>query len=161
MLKRRWLTDTLLTLADIPPEQRDEIRARLEAKTTWEPTSGCQLWLAGTNKQGYGSMSVLGRMRVAHRVSWVLARGDCPPGTVLDHKCRNVACVNPAHLEPVSPKVNALRGVGPSAVNAAKSHCKRGHALVESNVYRSQGKRCCRACNLAHQERYRRLRRSA
>jgi hypothetical protein len=66
----------------------------------------------------------------------------------LDHLCRNKACVNPAHLEPVTNRENVLRGVGLSAENARKTHCKRGHPLSGDNVVVSKGgrKRRCVAC---------------
>ena len=46
-----------------------------------------------------------------------------------------VQCVNPEHLEPVTQRENALRGGGPTAVNFAKTHCKRGHELTPENTY--------------------------
>ena len=48
--------------------------------------------------------------------------------------CRNPACVNPDHLEPVSIRENLLRGVGPSAQHAKKTHCPAGHSYAGKNL---------------------------
>lgn len=73
--------------------------------------------------------------------------GPIPEGMDLDHTCRNRGCVNPEHLEPVTTQVNTLRGIGPTAENARKTHCKHGHPLEGDNLYVDpEGKRKCRAC---------------
>lgn len=68
------------------------------------------------------------------------------PGREMDAgRVRN--CVNPAHLEPVTQKVNVLRGEGASARNAAKTHCDYGHELTKDNTYVTpDGRRNCRTC---------------
>lgn len=55
-------------------------------------------------------------------------------GLQIDHLCRNTWCVNPTHLESVTPKVNTLRSNAQSAINARKTHCNRGHPLSGSNI---------------------------
>jgi hypothetical protein len=66
----------------------------------------------------------------------------------IDHLCRVRHCVNPAHLEPVTPRVNARRGFGASGRNARKTHCPAGHPYAGDNLYRYPitGDRHCRAC---------------
>lgn len=107
-----------------------------------EPNSGCWLWLEGVGNGGYGTMSAYGKWYGAHRLAYELFVGYIPEGMDLDHLCRVRACVNPAHLEPVTRKVNLSRGLG-----AARSHCPNGHEYNHENAYfRANGKKQCRLC---------------
>ena len=114
-----------------------------------ESPSGCWLWTAGQNGVGYGSYYLDGRQALAHRLAYEEMCGAIPDGLPLDHICRNRACVNPEHLEPVTQRVNNLRGVGCFAQNAAKDRCKNGHPLSGPNLMRrgKDGSRRCRTCN--------------
>lgn len=111
-------------------------------------SSPCWMWTACKSKDGYGQISERhGRMRGAHRVAWELSTGQSiPPDKEIDHLCRNRACVNPAHLEPVTKKENTLRGESFSAQYARRSHCKHGHLLVAENVSVYRGARYCLVC---------------
>lgn len=130
-----------------------EERIRLYSEP--EPNSGCWLWSAAVGGT-YGQLWWAGRVRYAHVLSYQAFRGAYADGLEIDHLCRNRVCVNPDHLEPVTPQVNRLRGVGVSAINAKKTHCPRGHALAGTNLERSKalrGLRICRLCrHVAHKE---------
>ena len=122
----------------------------------------CWLW-TGSLTQGYGSVSLNGRSYSAHRLAYETLVGPMEVGLVTDHLCRNRCCCNPSHLEPVTNVENVMRGVGITALNAAKTHCKYGHPLEESNVYRDKrGRRECRICKRrlarAQKEKMRRVR---
>jgi hypothetical protein len=71
--------------------------ARFEAKTIPEPNSGCWLWTGFTNQDGYGWFNPAGKPMGAHRVAWMLYRGD-PGDMTVCHKCDTPSCVNPDHL---------------------------------------------------------------
>jgi hypothetical protein len=101
---------------------------------------------------GYGAISDGTKRTRAHR--WLYERwvGPIPEGLVIDHLCRNTACVNPSHLEPVTVRDNTYRGISPSAANVQKTHCVNGHPFSGPNLYLSpNGWRTCRTCNLRYQ----------
>lgn len=116
-------------------------------------TETCWFWDAYRNHEGYGSYHGPDGVRTtAHRIAWVLTGRTIPDGYHLDHLCRVRECVNPAHLDPVTPRENALRGNTLQAANAAKTHCPVGHPL---DGERGDGSRYCRACNRARNNAYR------
>jgi hypothetical protein len=126
---------------------------RFDSKINYLP-NGCWLWTAAIWPTGYAQYRVNRRTLRAHRYAYQVVNGKVPPGLDLDHLCRNRACVNPAHLEPVTHSVNLKRGINVGKHHLRKTHCPKGHPYDEVNTYRYHGKRMCRAC--AHERDLRR-----
>lgn len=119
---------------------------RFWAKVAVDP-SGCLVWTASTFSTGYGQFKHGGRTVTAHRFGYTALVGPIPDGLVLDHLCRNKRCAAPDHLEPVTDRVNILRGDTLAALLAAKTHCLNGHPFDEVNTrIDSRGMRQCRTC---------------
>lgn len=133
----------------------DRDRARFESHV--DRTDHCWLWLSTIGEDGYARFWLNGTRRVAHRIAYMLTGREIPPGMVIDHACRVRHCVNPDHLRPLTNRENVLIGIGLSAVNARKTHCKHGHEFTPENTRIStEGFRVCRTCH-----RQRELRRRA
>ena len=110
--------------------------------------SGCWLWIGTIEANGYGRLRVGKRKLLAHRVLFSIHRGRLGDTDYLDHLCRVRCCVNPDHLEIVDFRTNVLRGIGPSAKNARKTHCPLGHPYDDTNTHIEHGGgRKCRACD--------------
>lgn len=117
---------------------------------------GCVIWLAGENGEGYGTIRNPKDQRkiLAHRAAWELKNGPIPQGLHIDHLCRNHACINPDHMEPVTLGENVRRGIGGALLKerlAAITHCPQGHAYAGENLRLKTDKhgivrRSCRAC---------------
>jgi hypothetical protein len=143
----------------------DRLWSRVE-----EASNGCWIWTGTKGPGGYGTIGYQGRSYRVHRLAYELVVGKIPDGYQLDHICHSNdldcpggkgclhrACVNPAHLEPVTQRENNLRGRGPTAVHARKTHCVHGHPFSGRNLWVPRpGKRVCRACEAARSRAFQR-----
>lgn len=114
---------------DEPTSPRGRLWARLE------PTEGgCWEWQGAKTSDGYGHISVAGKLKRTHRMAYEILVGAIPGGLVLDHLCRNRACANPDHLEVVSRGENTRRGLAAAALRNDDT-CRNGlHPWPESAV---------------------------
>lgn len=110
-------------------------------------TDTCWLWTGGNTGTGYGCFHDGERNRLVHRWAYEYYVGPIPMGLQIDHLCRVRNCVNPGHLEAVTPWENVMRSTSITAVNARKTHCPSGHEYNDANTYRRKdGARNCRIC---------------
>ena len=131
----------------------------------WMVDDGCWIW-TGAYREQYGVFTAPrnGKSRAvhpAHTWSYWLHVGEFAEGLELDHLCKKPSCVNPKHLEPVTPTVNKQRSDCPSGINFRKTHCLNGHALVGDNLYSRRRllksgevatHRLCKTCQRARNE---------
>lgn len=106
----------------------------------------CWLWKGTITFFGYSHFWINHKEVRAHRFSYKLLIGAIPDGLHLDHLCRVRSCVNPYHLEPVTNRINILRGDAPAAINARKTHCIHGHPFDAVNTWHYKGFRFCKTC---------------
>lgn len=116
-----------------------EFISRIASSEVVTDENGCWVW--PKRKYKYGP----------HRSIYTRVVGPVPQGKQLDHLCNNTRCVNPWHLSPSTHRDNTLRGTAPTAVNARKTHCPKGHEYTPQNtiVHKDKGWRSCRTCRNA------------
>jgi hypothetical protein len=154
------MSAAILSATDLTPAARNLFWSRVARSGSDQ----CWPWTAGRLSSGYGRFHSGGKAGRAHVLAWELAFGPVDSDKHLDHQCHNSdstclgaaaclhrRCVNPAHLELTTLVTNVMRGQSPFAVNARKTHCKRGHELTGDNVApTSAGGRRCAVCARAY-----------
>jgi hypothetical protein len=129
---------------------------RFEEKIERGSGDDCDLWVAAKNEKGYGTFWLRGKDKRAHVVSWQHANERlAEPGRliVIAHLCEVRDCVRPSHLDQQSQQQNSLYADSSiPAMHRARTHCPRGHELIEGNCKPpewAQGRRTCRVCDRA------------
>lgn len=109
-----------------------------------EKTDSCWKWKLSVKPNGYSQTFINGKRVYSHRLAYELFKGQIPDTFHIDHLCRNRSCVNPDHLEAVTPEENVRRGL---PFRVPKKSCIHGHLFSDDNVYIDpDGSRNCRTC---------------
>lgn len=110
----------------------------------------CWIWTGFKTWEGYPRTGAAnkGLSQYAHVAAYTLTIGPVPEGLQLDHLCKNRSCINPRHMEPVTPVVNSSR-----AKWATSTHCIHGHEFTECNTHhyiQKRNGRPARRCKACH-----------
>jgi hypothetical protein len=131
----------------IENEDKEYLKNKLNNCSVPEPNTGCQFWLHDSVTGGYGRIAINKRKVLAHRLSYVLYKGEIGEGLTIDHKCNQPYCINPDHLQAITMRENTMRGSSFAVTNSKKTHCPKGHEYSDSNTFlNSKGRRECRMC---------------
>ena len=109
------------------------VKDRFESKIAYESMSGCWLWTASLDCQGYGYF-FFNKTEKAHRVSYKLYNGPIPEGLSVCHKCDVPSCVNPDHLWLGTHKDNERDKIAKGRANYARGESHTRAKLTEDAV---------------------------
>ena len=132
-----------------------DVLADLVKRRSSSMPTDCWIYTGYIDKDGYGSVMMNRKVYRVHCAVYEHFRGVIPEGLEIDHLCRNRACANPDHLEPVTRRINQLRGETFSALNSLKTYCPKGHSYSGENLYVDpKGGRRCITCGREDFKRY-------
>lgn len=108
-------------------------KLRFYKKFNINKKNGCWIWNASSNSAGYGLMRINYEYILAHRLSWMIYKGEIPAGLCVLHNCDIPACVNPDHLFIGSQKENIKDMISKNR-NSCGIGEKNGHSILSEKI---------------------------
>jgi len=112
------------------------VEQRFWLKVNIRGEGDCWIWLPSRNNHRYGRFGKDHKIEKAHRVAYILTKGDIPDGLEVCHSCNNKICCNPAHLYLDTHRGNMIAAARDGLMSRGSHHhsVNTSSILTESDI---------------------------
>jgi hypothetical protein len=124
-------------------------KQKLKGYSNHDLKTRCWIWTRSTNTQGYGQIWIGSKNYAAHRLSWIIYKGQIPNKLLVCHTCDNPRCINPKHLflgTHYDNSIDALIKGRLHQIWKPKTHCHRGHKMDKIQIRNGHIRNICSKC---------------